>query len=371
MKFTKWLLLAAICFLAGSGTASAQIEYRRTAFTQALNVGTTNSFIVDTRNTSGLALQVSFNGAGANTTTAIIGVTNSANATNGQTLSVIVAGVTNLYTWTNAPVLFSTNLSALATNLIIGITNATPSTNGEVINIVLNNRTNVFTFNTPAMALSDVSTNASTTAGVATNLANSLSRTFTPRTVTVANNIVTLSTLASDYQVGENDSGGFLTNQLVGFYTITNIVATNSMQLLQTNAIGATATNLFNQLSNDYAGVLTVTMPNMNQVQLVTILNPGLTASATGTWSTNLITTNAISGFLNFQASNSLDTVTWTRQASRDFTVAYQGTTNVVFSTNYTDIFAAGWWSWSVGNSSTNYANANGIKILAAVKHGL
>ena len=367
----KKFLFVILSILTLALSASAQVEYRRTAFTQALNVGTTNSFVVDTRNTSGLALQVSFAGAGANTTTAIIGVTNSANAVFPQTLSVIVGGVTNLYAWTNAPTLFTTNLSGLATNLIIGITNTAPSTNGEVVNIVLNNRTNVFTFNTPAMALTDVSTNASATAGVATNFANSLSRTFTPRTVTVANNIVTLSTLSSDYQISENDSGGFLTNQLVGFYSITNILGTNSMQLQQTNAIGATATNLYNQLASDYAGVLAVTMPNTNQVQLVTILNPGLTTTATGTWSTNLITTNAISGFLNFQASNSLDTVTWTRQASRDFTVAYAGTTNVVFSTNYTDIFAAGWWAWSVGNSSTNYANANGIKILAAVKHGL
>lgn len=352
-------------------SASAQLEYRRTAFTQAVPVGTTNSFVVDTRNTSGLALQIAFAGAGANTTTAVIGVTNSANATNGQSLSVIVGGVTSIYLWTNAPVLFSTNLSGLATNLVIGITNTTPGTNGMVINVVLNNRTNAFTFNTPAQALTDVSTNATTTAGIATNLANSLTRTFRPRTVTVASSIVTLSTLTSDYQIGENDSGGFLTNQATGFYAITNIVGTNSLQLLQTNDPGATATNLAVKLAADYSGVMTVTMPLTNTVQLVTIGNPGLTVTATGNWSTNLITTNAINGFLNFQASNSLDKATWVRSGTRDFTINYAGTTNVVWATNYTDLFAAGWWSWTVGNALTNYATANGVQILTAVKQGL
>lgn len=365
-----YLILAAFFALALSATA--QVEYSAVPFLQALPIGTTNSFVVDTRNTSGLALQVSFTGAGANTTTAIIGVTNSANAVFPQSINVVVGGVTNTYSWTNNPVLQVTNLSGLATNLVIGITNAAPSTNGEVVNIVLNNRTNAFTFNTPPTALTDVWTNSGgSTAGVATNLANSLSRTFYPRTVTVSGSIITLSTLASDYQIGENDSGGFLTNQLIGFYTITNIVSTNSLQILQTNDIGATATNLFNKLSNDFSGVLTVTMPNTNQVQLVTLLNPGLTVTETGAWATNLITTNAINGFLNFQASNSLDKITWVRQTGRDFTVEYNGTTPVTFSTNFTDLFSAGWWSWAVGNSSTNYANANSIQIIYATKRGL
>jgi hypothetical protein len=112
-------------------------------------------------------------------------------------------------------------------------------------------------------------------------------------------------------------------------------------------------------------------MPTTTQVQIVTILNPGLTVTQSGTWATNLITTNAINGFLNFQASNSLDKVTWVRQTARDFTVSFNGTTAVAYSTNYTDLFAAGWWAWSVGNSVTNYANAGGIQILSAVKQGL
>ena len=361
-------LFAAVMAMAFS--ASAQLEYRQTPFVGGLPVGTTNSFVVDTRNTSGLALQVAFSGSGANTTTALIGVTNSANATNGQSISVIVAGVTNLYIWTNNPVLTITNLSGLATNLVIGITNIANATNGQTLAIILNNRTNTFTFATPAIFRTDVPTNA-TVAGLATNLSVAIARTLYPRTVTVADTVITLSSLSTDYQIGASETNNILTNNLIGFYTVTNVVTTNSLQILQTNAIGATATNLFNKLSNDFSGTLTVTMPTTTQVQIVTILNPGLTVTQSGTWATNLITTNAINGFLNFQASNSLDKVTWVRQTARDFTVSFNGTTAVAYSTNYTDLFAAGWWAWSVGNSVTNYANAGGIQILSAVKQGL
>ncbi len=367
----KNFILGLVSIMVLAFSATAQLEYRATPFVGGLPVGSTNSFIVDTRNTSGLALQVAFAGSGANTTTAIVGVTNAAGATNGQTFTIYLGGTTNTYTWTNSPQLLVTNYSLPATNLVLGVTNSVNGTNGATFSIILNNQTNVFTFTTPAMARTDVSTNAPAAAAVATNIAISISRTFFPRTVTVNGTVVTLTTLPTDYNVGELDFTNLFTNTLTGFYTVTNIVATNSMQLQQTNNAGYTATNLFNRLTNDFAGTLTVSQTASNILTLVTVLNPGMAVAASGLWSTNVITTNNITGFLNFQASNSLDKITWVRQSARDFTAPYAGTTNVTFSTNYTDLFAAGWWSWAVGNSTTNYANAVGIQILSAIKQGL
>jgi hypothetical protein len=51
--------------------------------------------------------------------------------------------------------------------------------------------------------------------------------------------------------------------------------------------------------------------------------------------------------------------------------VPFNSTSQATAYTNFTDIFAAGWWAWSVENAATNYANANAIQILAAVKQGL
>jgi len=366
MKFI--LIFASVLSL--TLTASAQLEYRQTTFTPTLPSGSTNAFVVDTRNTSGLALQVALTGSGANTTTALIGVTNAANAAFPQTIAVTVGAVTSTYQWTNNVTALVTNLSALATNLVIGVTNFSNATNGQTFNIVLNNRTNTFTFATPATLLKDVATNG-VIEGLATNIANSLTRTFKPRVVTVAGAIVTLTSLASDYQISESDAGGFITNNSVGFYTITNIVATNSLQLLTTSTPTLAAVNLFNQLSNDFSGSCVVSQPSATVVSLVTIGNPGLTVTETGAWATNAITTNAITGFVYFNGSNSLDKVTWFRATTRDFVLPLNGTSRVSIYTNFTDIFAAGWWSWSVENAATNYANAIGIQILAAVKQGL
>jgi hypothetical protein len=183
--------------------------------------------------------------------------------------------------------------------------------------------------------------------------------------------LVTIALNVGDSQLWVSNTIAGTTNLLGSYFTATNIVATNSMQLQTTNDVGWAATNIYIRLYADFSNSITFTQPSAGVVSLVTIGNPGLTVTESGVWATNLITTNALTGNVYFHASNSLDKVTWFRAASRDFVVPFNSTSQATAYTNFTDIFAAGWWAWSVENAATNYANANAIRILAAVKQGL
>ena len=351
--------------------ARADIEYSAVASNAALRSGTTNSFIVDTRNTSGLALQVALQGTGVNTTTALIGVTNAANAATPQTVTVTIAGTNYVYSWAANPQLLVTNYSLPATNIVITVTNAAiaAGTNNP-LTVSLDNRTNTFTWAAQRYYPTNIATGTGT-AAEATNIYNTLASFYPALTITVAGSSVTINGRTGDGQLSVGDATGGTTNVVGSYYTVTNIVSTNSMQLLTTNTAALAAVNLFTQLSNDFSGILTVTQPSATVVSLVTIGNPGLTVAESGSWATNAITTNAIAGGINFNASNSLDKVTWFSAPSRSFSLAFNNTSQVTLSTNFTDIFSAGWWKWSEENASTNYADAIGVKILSATKRGL
>ena len=269
--------------------ASAQLEYRRTSFVSALPSGQTNTIVVDTRNTSGIALQVAFTGDAANTTTAIIGVTNAANAAFPQTLTIALAGTNHVYTWTNAPALLVTNLSVPATNIVITVTNyAIAASTNNTFKVSFNNRTNTFTWAVNRAKPSFIWTNSSAANG-ATNLWSTLNSFYPTRIITVAGSSVTINANAGDGQIWVGDTVGGTTNVVGSYFTVTNVATTNAMQLLTTNAIGWAATNIFNQLSSDFSGLLTVTQPSSGVISMVTAGGAGLTVSETGAWATNLL----------------------------------------------------------------------------------
>lgn len=336
-----------------------------------LPYGTTNSFTVDMSYSSAMALQVAFTGLGAHTTTAIIGVTNSANGTNGQTFTVYLGGATNIFTWTNSPVTSNTVYSSSYSNLIFGVTNAANLTNGSQLLIVRNGNTNTFNWTNVATYSTDIQSNGTaSTAG--TNLFLTLGATF-PLVSVASGGIVTVQFNPGD-TVSASFVGAWGTNNLTGGYAVTNYVATNSLQLQVTNSAAYMATNLYNALSMDYDGspfpALIVTMPSSTTVQLVTPFNPGLSIAASGTWSTNSIVTNAIAGGINFVASNTLDQVTWFADTAKNFTVNYSGTSAAGCLSNWTGLGGLGWEQFTVQNSATNYAIPYGLQVKSGVKKG-
>lgn len=370
----KKIILSLGLVLATVLCARAQVSgaYELRSKLTDLPYGTTNSFVVDTSYSSSMALQVAFAGLGANTTTANIGITNAANGTNGQTFSVALAGVTNVFMWTNSPVSSNAVLSSSYTNMTIGVTNAANLTNGAQLLIVRNGNTNTFNWASVPALSTDIQSN-STAAIAGTNLFLTLGGTF-PLVSVGAGGIVTVQFNPGDTVSASFSPANWGTNGLTGTYAVTNYVTTNSLQLLVTNSAAQMATNLFNALAADYNGVifpnLIVTMTSPTNVQLVTPFNPGLSVAVSGTWSTNSIVTNAIAGSVSFIASNSLDQVTWFSDSTKNFSVAYSSTTAVGCLSNWTSLGGIGWEKFTAQNASTNYAIPYGLQVKSAVKKG-
>jgi len=363
----KLILFVAILLgvLAVNSRAQKLPVYTVQEFNNDLPYATTNNIVIDVTGASAVSIVPSMAGIGAHTVTAIVGVTNSANATNGQTLTLTVGGTAYAYTWTNVVTSTQTNLSSPYTNIVIGITNAT-LTNGMTLTVVKNAQTNLFTWATAASATTDIQTNTSPTTS-ATNLYSTLLNTFD--LVTVNSNAVTIRFAVGD-RVLVSDSGGWGTNASTATYSVTNIVSTNTLQVASTNSAANAATNLYTKLSTDQTNLI-VTYANAVSLSLVTIGNPGFTLATTGIWSTNLITTNAIAGSVYFYASNSLDKVTWFRNAAQDFSLAYSTTANVSGITNFTSLPHYGYISYRIENAATNYSQAAGFILKAATKKGL
>ena len=365
------LTLGLILATAIGAFAQENGAYEKRAKMTGLDYGSTNSFVVDGTYGTTLALQASFTGTAVRTTTTLLGITNNDAATNGSQLTLTLAGTNYVYTWTNNPVTSLTTYSAPYTNIVLGITNVAALTNGQTLSITVNAQKNVFTWTNAPVARTDIATNS--------NLGQSITNLW----LTLANNYATVNLAASNITVTVNPldvvsvafnegltQTNWGTNSLVGIYSITKSIGTNAMQLLQTNAVGWSVTNLLVKLSTDFAGALLVTQPAANQVQLLTVLNPGLSISSSGLWATNLMTTNAINGYINFKGSNSLDQVTWFRDTTNDFSVAYSSTSKVSALMSFTSLGSVGYWAWSVENSSTNYAIPQPFSVISTVKKG-
>ena len=334
-----------------------------TTLLTGMDYASTNSFIVDASRSSAFGLQVAFTGAGDHTTTAIVGVTN--NPAHNSAIGLTVAGATTVYTWTtNAVQVYQTNYSGGGTNLTMPISRGT--TNGDYVSIILNGNTNTFTFTNTPTATTDVLTNT-TAAGSATNRMLVMGAFYNILSVNNTN-VILASGVAGN--ISETDSGISGTETYAVYYTVTNLVATNSHQIAVGATSAASTTNLAASLATDYSTALAVSYTAATRISLVTLGNPGFTLTNSTAWATNLITTNAITGSLTFTASNSLDKITWFPDTAKNFTLPYNTNLAVSCKSNWTSIGADAYWQFTVANSSTNYAAPQGLSIKSSVKQG-
>ncbi len=352
--------------------------YQHIPHTVTPTCGTTNTLDTPIDVTAGnmFSVDVSFTGIGANKTTSLIGVTNTAGGTNGQTITLTLGGTSTIYTWTNS---VTTNVSVLsnqASLLKIGITNI--PTNGQSFAITINGNTNTYTWTNTAQAGSTSFVQTNDIGGSATNLYQFLiSQPIIGDLFTVtqyATNGVQIVGRALD-TLSNSVSANWATNLNSTVYLTTNTVTTNAHQILVSSSPGGAATNLYTTILADYSGSATtnrllLSYYNTNGVQFVTPFDAGLLITNGGGWCTNQNTTNSITGNLVFKASNSFDRVTWYRDAARDFTIAYSGTSAVSTNAQFTNVGPAGYWTYGVENANANYAYPNGIQLYSTVKPG-
>ena len=361
----KKILFAILLIAANVFAQNPSVNYSLQTAGDSIQWGTTNSFLIDTRLTTAMGLGISMVGTNSHGTTSLLGVTNIANSTNGQTFKVIVGAVTNTYTLTNTPWNSNVVYSAYATNLFIGFTNGT--VNGDSVTLVRNGNTNIFTFTNSPSAPTDVLTNT-TANGSATNFF--LVAGAYHRLLSLNGNLITWQTFPDGSTVSETDDS-IATNQVIGVATVTNYTYVNNRQIMVTNTINQTATNIWTSLTADYSPLFVVTMPTASQVQLVPVFNPGLAIPViSGAWATNLNTTNAMVGNLYFKGSNSLDQLTWFRDSTKDFSLGISATATNYY-TNWTSIGPSGFWSWGIENAQTNYGAVLLFNLKTSVKQGL
>lgn len=127
MKFTATILLFITILLLAVTARAAQIITQL----NELPCGSTNSFVVDTSDSSALGLQVSFTSGADKTTSASVTLT--ATPAQGNGLGIFAAGTNTLFTWTtntptgnqiaigDSPSSSTTNLFTVLTNAYIGI----------------------------------------------------------------------------------------------------------------------------------------------------------------------------------------------------------------------------------------------------------
>ena len=96
----KKILFAILLIAANVFAQNPSVNYSLQTAGDSIQWGTTNSFLIDTRLTTAMGLGISMVGTNSHGTTSLLGVTNIANSTNGQTFKVIVGAVTNTYTLT-------------------------------------------------------------------------------------------------------------------------------------------------------------------------------------------------------------------------------------------------------------------------------
>jgi hypothetical protein len=322
---------------------------------------------VDLTQSSSVGLAASFTGAGAHNITAQLGVTNSSKATNGQVFRVIVGAVTNTYQWTNTPWLSNVVYSSWTTNLGITITNTANETNGSICQIVRNSVTNIFTWTNAAFGPLDLQSNNDIGVSIS-NLVLKLSAYYD--VLPQSSNSLLITGYSTDWKLLAY-TAEWATNWNTAVAATTNFVATNSYQVMVTNSAAAAATNIYTKLAADFSTNMVVSLLNSVAIQMITIANPGLAIEATGAWATNLMTTNAETGLLYFNASHSTDRQLWFADAARSFTVALNGTSAVTQDTNYSSLPPFGWWKWTVENAGTNYGSALDLNVRTSTRRGL
>jgi hypothetical protein len=373
----KIFVLMALVFATASAFA-VRLEYLQDVHVTPPASGATNVLrTIDLTGASGFSASISFTGQGANKTTGLIGVTNTAGGTNGQTFTLTLGGTATTYTWTNSVTTNASVFSNQASLLRIGLTN-TP-TNGQTLTLTINGTANIYTWTNTAQAGSTtfVTTN-STTGTSATNLYQFLiSQPIIGDLFTVtqyATNGIQIVGRALD-TLSITNSDGWGTNLNSTVYLTTNSVATNSHQVLVATNTASAATNLYTKILADYSGStptnsLILSYYATNGVQLVTPYDAAFTISTPAGWATNQVTINAIAGGLNFVASNSPNGSLWFADPSRNFSVAFNSTAAVTARTNFSSLPEYGYWTYGIENATTNYAYPSGWNLIIGIKNG-
>ena len=335
-------------------------------------IGGTNDLpqIIDLRESTAVAVQVGFTGISEHGTVDVIGATNAAGTTNGQTLAIALSGTTQTYIFTNSPTTSYSALSSLAPIITVTVTNI--PTNGMTFTIVQNADTKVYTWTNDATGGSPLIQTNNSTAKSATNLFNLLKNDQNNGNATVtylSSTEIQLQGNVRDYFTGAS-SAGWSDDASNYVYTVTNTIATNLFHVATTNSPAAVATNLYTKLTADYGSTLLVTYLNPVSLQLQTPLGQALTVSRSAGWATNLVTTNTIVGSVTLRASNSIDRETWFSDPARDIVIAFNTTSAVSYFTNFTAV-PAPFLKYSFENPYTNYGVAGGIQIRTAMRRGL
>jgi hypothetical protein len=157
-------------------------------------------------------------------------------------------------------------------------------------------------------------------------------------------------------------------NNVTVYYTITNLVATNTLQIAVGTNANICTTNLYTKLATDYAPYLSLAYVSSNLFSLVTIGNPGFTLTNSAAWATNQLTTNILAGGINFVASNSLDQIVWVPDAAKNFSLAYSASNLVGCISNWTTIGSIPYWKFTAANAFTNGGSPRDLRIKTVVK---
>ena len=97
-------------------------------------------------------------------------------------------------------------------------------------------------------------------------------------------------------------------------------------------------------------------------LKLTTPADEAFTTFTTGTATTNLVTTNALSGDLTFTGFKGNDGITWVADTAYNFTTPCTNAA-IVYSTNYTSLPAFGYLKWTIQNPPANGCSVETITI--------
>jgi len=338
--------------------------------------GTTATAVFDVSESSQFSAVVSFTGVSASNVVGTISVTNNPSA--GNTLALALNGTTNTYTWATTPVVYTTNLSVSAP--LARFTLSAAPTNGDTLTITRTDgaygaktNTSVFTWttNTPTTQL-QIAVGASAAAS-ATNLyakLNTYGWSMTPPTLSYSSSTAVEVRSAPNLTSYVTNSSTYASTVNTTYYTVTNLVATNSLQVATGAASANAATNLFNKLSSDYSGQLVPAYTSATAFTLTVPTNGALVITPANTWATATVASNWITGSVTVNASNSVDGISWFSDTAKTIVAPFSGTSAVSYQTNFTSVVYP-FYKYAFSNPVTNYATANTFRLSVVSKKGL
>lgn len=275
--------------------------------------GTTNRVVFDIRNGSTMSLTATFQGLPWHRTVDVFGVNTNPVATAGSTLQIALAGVTNIYYWTNSKVVLPDSTSAAsATNLFerwVNDFSATPPTVSG----------NALTFTTNSLTLQVLSSG---------NWASIAQTNFVQ--IGVTTNAATNGGPGLYVSYAGVSNLYYFTNDAANVAAFSAVVAGSD--------VITTLQNLQNRLALDYPTLGTAV--SVSNLTLSGILSGNLAVTVTNAWSTNL---NYTTGYI--QITNNP-----TASAGQTASILFGTSTNAYTWTNAPHIPAGSGITQSVTN---------------------